>query len=495
MNNTEHDEVVFLNSRVEKKVNEAPATKKFRSERTLYTINRRPVYLSTAISVTSYRGSEKAVSSEKVLPYVIEYDIDGNFELRDAEDIIQGVPKHPYKANSPQYSEERIADVEVSNLLQHLEHYPYLPTAIYEGETKSPHKIGEIVYGNMVYIKPTPEADEELKKLNFLEAGNKLAEIVGILKSNLQRDLDLVLDVHSVPKKKVGTFFYTCLEDNIGVAPLTLSLGFHKAIPRDRIAREIGSLKSCEIFKNRVNPTLEIPEELEEHVSFIRVAIAALDKSMLDSGDLYPSSIPKLACEMKHILTVEDISRVDPEALNLKYKVHRSGIQVVHEEVVSIDEEKDYFSSLKLVFTGGLKVAAQLQTDSQLLSSTGDPIDLLLDFRSVAAKGAVHIFGMMFPDLLPKNPTREDCIKLFKKLQPESVYIGLKEYRAYVGYLPVFRTRNRYLEQNVPSHRNSSDLIAKAILKRPYIVSKKNEFKYQQLRKLREDLKDILEDL
>jgi hypothetical protein len=140
----------------------------------------------------------------------------------------------------------------------------------------------------------------------------------------------------------------------------------------------------------------------------------------------------------------------------------------------------------------GVKIAAQLHTDQQAMA--GDqPVDLLLDFRTIADKGAVALLAMMHPaakDLV--EPTAEECWALWESLEPTMVEVNGQQYKGYVGIIPVIRTRQRYTELAKGSNKIGCDLVSKAILGEEFRVHSALEDDYQELKTFRQQLEGLL---
>ena len=448
----------------------------------LYKLNFRTLGHTVLMSIISQRGTLSASSSEKVIPPIIEYNKLGDFRIIGAKEVVQTIPMHPYKANSADFNKERIADVQVSDLMKGLENFPTLPTIIYGGQ-KINHPIAELIYGSQVYLKPTAELQAELDKLNYLNKSKLIPQILERVAAKFATKSKYRLDLFSVPKRKVGTFGYIT-SDGYSEPSKVFSFGYHFAVPNDRLGRELSSLKSAERFVNPYPVPWNIPDSIRPFVTMVRVAVVGLENSMLDGADMFPSCLPKIACKLTREEVIKDVSQVPMAQRNLRLTPFRSGIDVQHINYKITDETQVKPGAVRLIFPGGIKVAAQWQ-DVQARDEWGDPIDLLMDFETFAKKGAVATLAMMADTTYDKNLTLPECIEIFKNMQQEDVWVNGTKYTGWVGYLPVLRPGQRYTELSKGSNDITVDLIAKAILNKSYKVKPRVENQYQELRQFR----------
>lgn len=448
----------------------------------MYKVNKRSLKNGIAVSTTIKKGGVQVRSSEKVIPLVVEYNTKGECRLVPSKEILDGYVMHPYKPNSPQFNEERLEDLEVAGIYKLLEHFPTMPEV--DGE---PHPVAEYIYSYMVYLKPTPKVEKELKSLDYIGKSKYLPPILKIVAENFHKQYGVKLDLFSVPKRKVGTFCFLAGEDGIGKVPKEFAFGFEKAIPADRLARELSSLKNCEKFTNPANLPFSVKESLAPFITMLRVAIVATEVSMLDGGDLFPSAMSKIACELKRTKTVKNLSEVEKSKRNLTYKPFRAGIEIVHTEEEIVDEMDVDPGAIRLIFPGGVKIAAQKQ-ETQGKTLDGEDVDILLDFRTFASKGALACFAMLDSTNYNKGLDLEDCKKIFLNLETEKVIINDREFDAYVGYLPVMRPGQRYTELSKASNKISFDLVSRAILGKNYTVSQQTEEEYSKLVQLRQQI-------
>lgn len=465
----------------------------------LFKIQYRKSGTTTYVSVVSQRGALQTTSSEKVLPLIVEYDENGLVALHDAQSVMKGFHPHPYKPNSKEFNEERLADVEVANLNKFLEHYPTLNEFVQNGR-RVKHPIAQLVYDTMVYLKPTADYERTLKQLNFLDRGREQAGALELVNVHLQERHGFQLDLHAVPKRKVGTRAYIASKAGYGLAPGMLSFGLHRAIPTDRIAREVSSIKSCEKFAHPAPCPINVPEVIQPFVSWVRVGVIFPQHSMLDSADISPSAVPKLACVLEKKIEVRDLSAVPEEERNIKPKNYRAGIELVHEEIQVTDETEMGLPCVKLVFPGGVKVVGQtVEEQYQAKDAKGADIDILMDFETFAAKGAVAVLAALIdPRMWDCKPQYEDCKKVVEErmLQPwDEVHVGETQYQGMVGYLPVFRTRHRHTELNKGTNRVGSDIISHSILQEKFTVRPDVEKEYSELTEFRSQLTMMMERL
>lgn len=357
-----------------------------------------------------------------------------------------------------------------------------MPTSYVDGED-IPHPVAEEIYRNIIYLRPTEALAGRIKKLGFIDGGNLHAQILEKVQKNAKEQFKAYLDLHSVPKRHIGTFCY--LSDSDGIARLakTLSFGYHRAVACDRVLREASSLKSAERFINPSPKPFAIDNSLSPYVTMLRVAICGVSESMLDGADLFPSSIPKIACNLLRKKVVKDISSVPAAEQQIVVRPYRSGLEVIHVEHKGVDETKETPGTIRLVFPCGVKVAAQVQ-EHQMVDAKGKPIDIMLDTRTFASKGALPVWPML-QNIWDQDLTREECLKFFESAVPEKVFINNIEYPAYVGYLPVFRPGQRYTELSKPSDEITVDLIAKAILNKTMSVNPRLEEEYSALKEFR----------
>ena len=263
-----------------------------------------------------------------------------------------------------------------------------------------------------------------------------------------------------------------------------LSFGYHDLIPCDRIARELSSLKSAERFLHPNHAHFEIKEELQEYITVLKVGVIATKHSMLDSGDLMDSGKPKVACKLVRERQVTDWDKMDVEDRNLVPIPFKSGINLVHQMMVGIDEDAVDPSCIRLVSPGGIKIAAQYHKGQQAYDQKGNEIDLLIEFDTLAKKGALFLFGLNDPDFDPKGKTFEDLVEKFKQTPQEPIYLEDEAYTGYVLTIPFFRPGQRYTELCTTKDDISVDMISKSICSKTFHLPQSVAEEYKLLRDL-----------
>lgn len=455
--------------------------------KSLYELVVRQIGVSQAVSVRARRGKVTVQGVEKVVPPTLVYGEDGEYQLLHLQDVLRRWKPARYKSRTADFNAERVANSEVSSFMKLLESYPSMEQEQSE-EGSKPHPLAEILYSTMVYQMPTPELQDKLSKMDVILAGQYQAECLEAASKRLAEEQGVFLDQHAVSKKDVGQQAYVADKDGLGIAPRFFAMGYHKAIPLDRIARELGQLKAAERFLNPAPIPGKLNPILAPYVTGLRVAVVWTETSMLDSGDLYPSSVPKLAAKLVQRTEVKNLETIPVEKQKLKAKIFHAGIEIVHEEITVTDELQHGFPCLKLLMPGGVKIAAQLQTDVQAMAE-GQPVDLLMDMRTLSSKGAVALLAMIHPEA-PNYPTPslETCWELVKSLPKTEVQVGDVTYQGYVGVIPVIRTRQRYTELSKGSNHIGCDLISLATLGLPFEIRPDLEADYQDLKAFREAL-------
>jgi hypothetical protein len=442
---------------------------------------------TTLLSIVCKRGNLTSQSSEKAIPPIIDFDENADYRSLSLQDLLLEIKPDKYKAKSPDFSAERLADLRVQRILTHLEHFPTVEKIV-EGNQLVNHPIAEYYYAQLVYLRQTESLVGILRTMRFLERSEFLASLLERVNNKIRTKYSLELDLRSVPKRHIGSFSFIAEEDGFSKIAKIMGFGFHKAIPRERLVREASSLKSAERFNNPIPVEYDgLPESWKPFVTKLRVAIVGTAVSMLDSGDLYESGVEKISASLKQIIEEPDLRKVRREDLNLVPKVYRAGIDVIHRNVVEFDESQNSPGTVRLVFPGGVKIAAQRQSN-QAYDENGEKVDLLLDFRTISSKGAVALFAMMNPDNFNKEMELQDCIDYFKGLKKNYVSLEGSVYEGYVGELPVMRPGQRYLSLCRDRTNISLDSISHAILDKPMIVPKSLDTEYKDLKALREAL-------
>lgn len=462
--------------------------------RSRYEVMVRELGVSQALSIKACRGTLTVRGAEKVVPPTLVYGEDGNYQLLTLQDVLARWTPGKYKARTKDFNTDRLANTDVSQLLKLVENYPTLDQEYCPEETKpKPHPLAELLYATQIFQQPNEELSAKLATMDVLSASQYKAKCLALAAEKLAAEHGIRLDEHAVLKKDVGHIAYVAGDDGLGMAPKFFALGFHQAIPLDRIARELGQLKAAERFVQPAPVRHSIKPQIAPYVTGLRVAVVYTAVSMLDSGDLFPSSIPKLAARLFKRVEIRDLETVPKEQQKLKAKVFHAGVEIVHEEVETMDELQQGFPCLKLLMPGGVKIAAQLQPELQAQTLDGQAVDLLMDLRTFASKGAVALLAMMDPQAWElSEPTLEQCWDIVKNLPKQVVQIGDAQYEAYVGTLPVFRTRQRYTELSKGSNRVGCDLVSLATLGLPFEVRPQLEEDYQELRAFRTALSRTL---
>lgn len=462
---------------------------------TLFTVKPRVLGTSMALGVECHRGTVSEMSAEKIIPATIEFDLQGGCTLKKASDILAermaGQPA--YKAKSKDFNRERLADASVSSLYKRLEDLPTLEMTVIDGKQRS-HPLAEQIYAHMVYLKPSKEAQETLSKQDFLKKGKSLGLALEQVDRKAASILGHRVDLYSVPKRRVGTFCYRADTDGIAYLAKGLNFGLHKAIPRDRMMREVSSIKSAEKFLNPVKCRRRQPTWLDGYYTVLRVAVIGTEVPMLDSADLFPSAFPKVACKLERLFREPDLSKVDREKWNLEWHPHRSGIDIVHVDHEAIDETQQDPGCVRLVMPGGVKMAANPQRE-QMTDFWGQPIDLAIDFRTLASKGAVALFSLS--DGVPDDwePTLEQAIEHFRGLEQQKVMVDGRMFDAYVLNIPCFRPGQRYTDLCKTTSDIGFDLVSHAILDQKLTVRPETEQDYQELIGFREQLMKMIREL
>lgn len=439
---------------------------------------------TTCVSVMCSRHGISVPGSEKVLPATIAYDLSGAYKIYTPRELLSAIKLHPYFAGGGDFTEERLADLEVSEIYKQLEHYPTMPM-VRQGQTEYPHPVAQFIYEHTAFLQIGTEAQRQIALLPFEHRGPIQAEGLQRLAERLKSDLGVVLDLYSLPKRDVGAQCF--IGDPDGFTPIAkfLGFGFHQAIPRDRIAREANSLKACEAFKRPEAPPVGLPSGVWPYVTMLTVAVIGTQTSMADSCDLSASGAAKLACDLVRYKAIGDYESVPEPERNLQYVSSRSGVDVVHMAEHRHEEGPRQPTTIRLVFPGGVKVAAQLSSQQATLAK-GQPVDVLLDSRTLVDKGAIALLAMMDPTAWGRGLGLQECIQLVQGMKLQDVFVGATKYSGWVGKVPVMRPGQRYTDLAKPTNNVSVDLVARATLRLPYRVGKRVERDYAELRGLRE---------
>jgi hypothetical protein len=452
----------------------------------LYDIEVQKVGLATAIRTIVKRGSISSPSAWKVVPPIIEYsatreqkDLVVSYVVKTLPDVIQDFKPHPYKANSPQFSQERLAQLEISAIYALLENFPTISSA------DVIHPMSALIYGNQVYLKPSPETDKLMNSMGFLEKGTFLGEVFQQL-STLVTEYNI--DFYSLPKKKIGKIAYTAPNPGeTATIAKVLGFGFSKGIGANRITREASSLKSAEPFINPINFESDVlPDDLRPYVTLARVGVIFPENSMMDGADITPSGIKQLAVKQEKRVTVNDVRSfpTDMSEWKIQLAAHRGGINIFHEERLRINEIEEPPSCFKMVFPNGIKVLGGA-IPKQAYDNQGREIDVILDLRTFVEKGALAALVMLHaPNFNQNNLSLQQLQTIFNMMKKEEITIGTTKYLGYSGVLPVIRPRMRQVEMNKVADVGV-DLITMANLKLTPRVNRSLEQKYTILREAR----------
>lgn len=455
------------------------------SKQPLYTFTDRYSGFAYIAGMIVQRGGIQLLSSEKVIPPIFEYDIHGKIRRIMPAEILSGIQIRSYKSRSSDFNRGRIADYQVSSFYKHLEHFPTLPTILLQGN-RMPHPVAEKIYGSMIQLQPNSDV-LKLRRKGLYEYLRKLPQLLEKVSEEISEQYNFTIDLFSVPKRNVGTYVYVGGEDGIAHLAKDFSFGLHHLIPADRVVREISSFKAAETFKKPIHQGFTPPDWLAPFVTTIRVAVVGTETSMLDSCDMFPSAVPKIAANITKVTAVGDFTKVDPQDRNIQLRPFHGGIEIYHEEVVEVDEEIEKPGGIRLVFPAGVKFAAQLQ-NSQATDAGGQPVDLLIDFRTFRDKGAAALFCFDEANDQPTPANLDELRALFESLPKRLIHLNGRTYQGYILNLPVFRPGQRYTSLSKPTNTVTIDFISKAILKKKYLVPWHLEREYHDLREFRKAL-------
>jgi hypothetical protein len=432
--------------------------------------------VSTTSSVEN--SDIKVESASKFIFPTIIYNEEGNFRLTNGEDFVDLFDfKSKYVSKDPEYSQKRINDSLFADFNAYLASFPVLNKL-----QDKIHPFSLYTYNNSIKLQPSQTFQDKLNKLNFIDSGKAKANALEKLFFSFKKKYPkFSLDLFSIPKHDVGDICYLASSDGISKQAIDMGFGFAHIMPKDRIIRELGSLKTCEKFSNPIKPkNYSFPDYCLPFITTIRVAFIATENSMLDSGDLMSSGIKKLSCILEKEEKEKDLT-LNLDNSVLKYQNSRSCVEAYKSKTTILDESKIFPGSIRLVLPGGLKVNTQcVSLEKQALCSKNQKIDLLLDFRSVSSKGAINLIATCLD--LPTNLTYEETIQKIKESSREVITYDGVRYYAYVGDIPVWRPSQRYTELSKISQEVTNDIITKAILKEKQIISSIDELNYQEIK-------------
>lgn len=460
--------------------------------KTLYQLKIEELGYSKLISVVSHRGGLSVQSEAKVVPPIIEYNEEGKFRVLEIQDVLKEVKRHPYRPG-PKFPEERLADLEVSNLMSHLESYPTMPSTINSDGTVEAHEIAKLFYSNIVFFRRTESLEEVLKTKDYVERMEFISTILDKVGKDFYEQTELKLDFFSVTKRQAGDLAFIAGESGIGSCLRKISFGYHDLIPCDRIGREISSLKSAEKFLHPNYGSIKVPKSIKNYVTVLRVGVIGTKHSMLDSGDLMESGRSKVSCHLTRREITTEWDLIDPEKRNLVTKPFKSGINVVHEEIIGVNEDQEDLSCIRLVSPGGIKIAAQYHKNTQAVDEEGKNVDLLLEFDTIAKKGALFLFALNNPEFDPKGKTHEDLVEEFYSSKTQNIYLNDSVYNGYILEIPFFRPGQRYTELCTAKDNISVDMISKSITNKEYNIPSSVSEEYNLLRDMLLGIGELLE--
>ena len=454
----------------------------------LVQIIERPIGYSVGIHLMTTRNGIETHGQEKVIPLLVEWDIDGSYRLWDHEAIKQLIFSKikNYYVGGGSFTQERILEYKSQSLMQGLESYPTL-TKDTDGNT---HPLEELYLGRIVQLAQSISTIEFLEKLSYTAKLEQIGKSLDLVKKNFLRHEGFALDFHSVPKREVGEIAFIAGKDGIAEIAQPYSFGYQHLIPMDRRCRELSSIKSCEKFLSPWHPEgYKISKHIKDYTTFLRVAIISTKHSMLDGGDLMASSLPKIACKLKRSKIVKNWDNIPEEQRNLQYISYRSGVDLVHKTIIEQDETEINPGAVRLVAPGGVKFAAQFYSDLQAYDSNNKEVDLLLEDETLAKKGALFLYALSDPTFNPKGKTFKDLVDKYKSIQKEEIFLEGKVYKGIILTLQFWRSTQRYTEL-CKSSAISLDLISKAIGDITPTIPKEIEDDYQKLRSILLTLKE-----
>ena len=258
------------------------------------------------------------------------------------------------------------------------------------------------------------------------------------------------VDLYGVTKKRQGAHLYFCKRSRKALISEVLHCGMAEAVPVPRHTREISGLKDAlplninytmeEPSITSTNPDFLMPEEIKKYFANARVAVVFIEHDALDKCWLLPSGIKKFSTKLARRKRIHDLS--PREGWEQVLTTNRSYPVVVNETVQVLDELEIGFHCLKLIAPGGCKFMAQVVHDKkeQLFDSEGQPIDILIDARSIARKGAMLFLTMMTLSGQVEPLTEETAVPFLLDHQPTKDLVGTKGnpklYEGYTGLVP-----------------------------------------------------------
>jgi len=431
--------------------------------------------------ITVTKGDITTESPTTAIPPTIIFN-DKGFKIQTLADLEKGIKKHNYFAGSKDFTQDRINNLTVSQYTKHFSSYPIIEREVINGKWEN-HKVSEFLARSYVLLEPTQEYQEKLAKMPFVEAGEEKAKLLVKLRPYIEQKLEHKLDFYSIPKRDISQRVYLADKNGTAFIAKLLSFGFHNAIPCNRIVREAGSLRQAERFANPYQP-VKVHSVIEPYTTFLKVAIVKTSQSMLDGGDLFPSGQKKVGSVLQTIKLLPDVE--DLNQPDLVYRPNQAGLDVWRQELISYDEVNEGTGPCRLVLPGGVKICTSpspIQPHYQ-----DEPIDLLLDFTTLTAKGALALFAMVNEDSFSSIWDYAQVLEVFKSRKLQEFKYGSKTLTGYICLIPVMRPRQRHMEICKPRNDISLDIVSHAILNQRMVTSSFVENEYQSLRKFRNSL-------
>lgn len=427
---------------------------------------------------------------EKVIPPILEYNAEGGVRLIGLPEILDEYEPSPYYPGSPQFPIERVDNVQVDKLYQHLESFPNIGYSVVNGKREI-NPFSELIYSTLVMMRPNESVLEALKEMNFLEQMNTKSILFNRACRGYERLSGKKLDPYSVPKRRVGQVVFQAADDGIAAISKVISFGLHKVFPTDRICREVSSLHNCERY---ISPR-RVPSkfvEISPYWTIAKVLVLHTDTPLLDSAYITEIGQKSLACRIERLKYETDLKKVDRDNWNLDFVANKASIEIVHVEHEVYDESVNQMGTIRLVMPGGVKFAAGPDWSPHYNCSEPD-VDVVMDFRTLAAKGAVGLFWWDDPSKIGKI-TEQDVVHNHARRalsQPETVFWNGRWYRGHVLYIPVARPGQRYQDICKPCNV-TFDLVSHAILNQEVRVPQAIAQEYKELREFAKILEDRL---
>lgn len=418
--------------------------------------------------VVEFKGSMHS-GAEIAIPQVYDFN-DKSFSLVPPETILSSAKFHPTSNTA------LTRNIGRKSFYDALCHFPKL----LKDNTGQKHRIAEFVYGTMVYLRPTEKFTKDIQSKPYSERSEVFVNTVIKVASGIEKSHGVKLDLWSVPKRQVGSFVYRSDDEGYALVGKLLSFGYHKAIPCDRLTREVGSLKDAFVFSTPNHLDLKLNEIVRPYVTFLRVAIIKPAVTMADGIELCPSARKKIACKVTKTKTIDLQDVVEGSRVRLNVSPDSVSVERLLETIY--DEAHLQMGPVRLVFPGGVKSCASF-ISQQAVDSKGETVDALIDFRTFASKGAIPTLAMLQLGFTGQDVTAEDCYKAFDSLQEEQIILGSEILTAYVGYLPCFRPSQSYINLCKPA-TISFDFVSRIVSDSSLMPNKETNEKYIELAKI-----------